>query len=162
MMNIVLLILGILLLALSIYLCVKPHIPAVIAAYGGIWMLQWSEFLAFPSVMLTYWGIMVMFVLIIVTMLPQNLVKATQGTTHITLASLCGMLSGATLGYASLIIGAFVGAAVGGVIFARTPKGAGLNFPSSRFLQYVCAKGLPAIIAISLVGIAIIVAAKEY
>ncbi len=162
MMDIALLISGILLMLLSLYLCVRPHIPAVIAAYGGLWLMQWSELLVFPSVMLSYWGVMTMIVVIIVSMLPQPVVKATQGMRHITVGALAGMLLGATIGYAPMIIGAFAGALAGCVVFARTPKGSVLRFPSARFVQYFCAKGLPAVVTVSLVGIAIEVAAVQY
>ena len=124
--------------------------------------MQWSGMLHFPSVMLSYWGIMVMLVIITLSMLPQTLVKATQGMTHITVSSLAGMLLGMTFGYAPMIIGAFVGAVAGAVFFSRTPGGAGLKFPSSRFVQYFCAKGLPAVIVVCLFGIAIEVAVLQH
>lgn len=161
-MDISLLILGVLLLACALWLCIRPHIPAVIAAYGGLWLLQWGGWLAFPSVMLSYWGVMTVVVIIITSLLPQPLVKTTQGMVHITVASFAAMLLGMTMGYAPMIIGAFVGAAAGGVVFARSPKGRVLDFPSARFLQYICAKGLPVVIAVSLVGIAIEVALVQY
>ena len=161
-MSIALLILGIILLASSVYFNLRPHIPAVIPAYGGLWVLQWGEWLTMPSVMLSYWGVMVMIVIIITSMQPQTIVKATQGLPHITIGSVCAMLTGATIGYAAMVIGAFAGAIVGGIYFARTPKGKGLAFPSKRFLQYLCAKGLPTVITVSLLGIAIMVAAAEY
>ncbi len=161
MMEIFLLVAGILLMASSLYFCIRPHIPAVIPAYCGLWLMQGSGILAFPGVMLSYWGAMVVVVIIITSMLPQPLVKATQGMVHITVGTLAAMLIGATIGYAPMIIGAVVGAAAGATVFARTPKGAALKFPSARFLQYFCAKGLPTIIAVSLIGIAIEVAAVQ-
>lgn len=161
-MEIFLLILGILLMASSLYLCVKPHIPAVIASYGGLWVIQWSGMLAFPSRMMSYWGVMTVVVIIILSMLPQPLLKTTRGMIHITVASFCGMLIGASMGYAPMIIGSFIGAFAGCLIFSRTPKGVALNFPSSKFVQYFCAKGLPAVVTISLIGIAIEVAMVQY
>lgn len=79
------------------------------------------------------------------------------------ITSVAGMLLGLMMGYyASMVIGAAVGAVAGGVFFARTPKGAALRFPSKRFLQYVCAKGFPTVISVSLTGIAIMVAVAAY
>ena len=161
-MEIFLLILGIALMALSLYLCVRPHVPAVVAAYGGLWVMQWSGMLEFPSRMMSYWGIMAVVVIIILSMLPQPLVKTTRGMTHITVASLCGMLIGASMGYAPMIVGAFVGAFVGCMVYSKTPSGAALRFPSSKFIQYFCAKGLPAVVTISIIGIAIAVSAVQY
>ncbi|MDQ9826966.1 hypothetical protein RFZ44_27215, partial [Acinetobacter sp. 163] len=81
-------------LLLGIYLCIRPHIPSVIASYGGIWLLQWSDILDFPSVMLSYWGIMVVIVVTILSMLPPTLVKATQGLVPMTVTSVAGMALG--------------------------------------------------------------------
>ena len=52
-MNIFLLIAGILLLALSVYLIVRPHFPSVIASYGGLWALSLGNWLDVPMRMLT-------------------------------------------------------------------------------------------------------------
>jgi len=145
-------------LLLGLYLCIRPHVPSVIASYGGIWLLQWSGLLDFPTVTLSYWGIMTVIVVTISSMLSPALVKATQGLLHITITSLAGMLLGLTAGYAPMIVGAVIGAVAGAVFFARTPKGAGLQFPSSRFLQYLCAKGFPTVISVSLTGIAVMMA----
>lgn len=161
-MNIFLLIAGILLLALSVYLIVRPHFPSVIASYGGLWALLLGDWLDVPMRMLTYWGAMVVVVLIITSMQQRTLVKATQGMVHICLGALTGMALGAVGGYALMVVGAAVGATLGAVVFARTPGGSGLDFPSQRFLQYLCAKGLPAVISVSIIGIAILIAAVEY
>ena len=161
-MEVFLVISGILLLLFSLYFCIRPHIPAVIPAYGGIWLLQWSGMLHFPSVMLSYWGIMVVIVVTVSALLPPALVKATQGLFPIGITSLAGMLAGLSFGYAPMVIGAVAGTIAGGVYFSRTPKGAGLNFPSSQFLQYLCAKGFPTVISVSLTGIAILVALSKY
>ena len=59
---------------------------------------------------------------------------------------------------AAMIVGAVVGAVAGGIFFARTPKGAALHFPSKRFLQYLCAKGFPTVVSVSLLGMALMVA----
>jgi len=160
--DILLAISGIIMLLLGIYLCIRPHIPSVIASYGGIWLLQWSDILDFPSVMLSYWGIMVVIVVTILSMLPPTLVKATQGLVPMTVTSVAGMALGLTMGYAPMIVGAAVGTVAGAVFFSRTPKGAGLGFPSSRFLQYLCAKGFPVVISVSLTGIAMMLALMKY
>lgn len=161
-MEILLASLGILLLLLGLYLCIRPHVPSVIASYAGIWMLQWSGMLNFPTVTLSYWGIMVVIVVTVSALLPPALVKATQGLFPIGITSLAGMLAGLSFGYAPMVIGAVAGTIAGGVYFSRTPKGAGLNFPSSQFLQYLCAKGFPTVISVSLTGIAILMALSKY
>ena len=141
--DVLLTILGVMLLGLGLYLCVRPYVPSVLASYGGLWLLQWGGLMEVPTVTLSYWGVMVVIVVTINSMQQPALTKATQGLPQ-------------------MVIGAAVGAVAGGVFFARTPKGAALRFPSKRFLQYVCAKGFPTVISVSLTGIAIMVAVAAY
>ena len=127
------------LLGLGLYLCVRPYVPSVLASYGGLWLLQWGGLMEVPTVTLSYWGVMVVIVVTINSMQQPALTKATQGLPQMLITSVAG-----------------------GVFFARTPKGAALRFPSKRFLQYVCAKGFPTVISVSLTGIAIMVAVAAY
>lgn len=149
---------GVAMLLLGLLLCVRPYVPPVIPSYGGIWLLQWSDALDFPSVMLSYWGVMAVIVVTVCVLLPPALVKATQGLPHIAGTAVAGMAVGMTIGYKSMIAGTILGTVAGAVFFARTEKGRGLDFPSSRFLQYLCAKGFPTVISVALTGIAIMVA----
>lgn len=160
-MDVLLATLGTTMLLLGLYLCLRPHVPSPIPSYAGIWLLQWSGMADFPAAALSYWGIMTAIVVAVGCMLPPALVKATQGLPHITVTSFAGMSLGLTFGYAPMIIGAALGAVAGTVFFARTPKGAGLQFPSSRFLQYLCAKGFPVVVSVSLIGIAVLVVLAE-
>lgn len=162
-MDVLLTILGVMLLGLGLYLCVRPYVPSVLASYGGLWLLQWGGLMEEPTVTLSYWGVMVVIVVTINSMQQPALTKATQGLPQMLITSVAGMFLGLMMGYyASMVIGAAVGAVAGGVFFARTPKGAALRFPSKRFLQYVCAKGFPTVISVSLTGIAIMVAVAAY
>ena len=161
-MEIVLAIIGIVLAALALLCCIRPYVPAAILAYAAMWMMQWSGVLEFPTVMLSYWGAMVVVVVLLASMQSQALSKATQGMTHITIGAAAGMLAGMTAGYAPMIIGAFLGAFAGTVLFARSPKGHGLGMLTSRFLQYFGAKGLPVVIAMCLIGIIIEVAVVQH
>ena len=162
-MDILLTILGVLLLALGLYLCLRPYVPSVLASYGGLWLLQWGGLMEVPTVTLSYWGVMVVIVVTVNSMQTPALVKATQGLPQMVLTSVAGMLLGMMMGYyASMVIGAVAGVVAGGVFFARTPKGSALGFPSKRFLQYLCAKGFPTAISVSLTGIAIMVAVAAY
>lgn len=162
-MEILLTVLGVVLMGFGLFLCLRPYVPSVLASYGGLWLLQWGGLMDVPTVTLSFWGVVVVIVVTINSMQPPVMVKATQGLPHIVLTSIAGMLLGMMMGYyASMVIGSVVGAAAGGVFFARTPKGAALQFPSRRFVQYLCAKGFPTIVSVSLTGIAIMVAIATY
>lgn len=143
-MDVLLTILGVMLLGLGLYLCVRPYVPSVLASYGGLWLLQWGGLMELPTVTLSYWGVMVVIVVTINSMQQPALTKATQGLPQMLITSVAGMLLGLMMGYyASMVIGAAVGAVAGGVFFARTPKGAALRFPSKRFFAVCLCQGLP-------------------
>lgn len=162
-MDILLTVLGVLLMGVGLFLCLRPYVPSALASYGGLWLLQWGGLVDVPTVTLSFWGVVVVIVVTINSMQSPAMVKATQGLPHIVMTSMAGMLLGMMMGwYASMVIGAVVGAAAGGVFFARTPKGAALRFPSMRFLQYLCAKGFPTVVSVALTGIAMMVAIAAY
>ena len=156
-MEMTLFILGIILIILSVFLCLKPYIPSVITAYGAVWLMQWSGRLDFPNVMLSYWGILTMIVIVITSMQPEALVKSTRGLRHITIGAVGGMFAGTTIGYSPMIIGSAVGALLGLVAYSRTKDGDALR-PLTPFFKYFMAKGLPAIITVALLGIILEVA----
>lgn len=151
-MEITLFILGIILIGLSVFLCLKPYIPSVITAYGAVWLMQWSDYLEFPNVMLSYWGILTMIIIVITSMQPEAMVKSTRGLLHITVGAVAGMFAGTTIGYSPMIIGTCVGALMGMIAYSRTKQGDALR-PLTPFFKYFLAKGLPAIITIAMLGI---------
>ena len=151
-MEITLFILGIILILLSVFLCLKPYVPSVITAYGAVWLLQLSEFLDFPNVMLSYWGVLTAIVLIIAFLQPEALAKSTRGTIHITVGAIAGMLAGTAIGYSTMILGTAVGALMGLMAYSRSEQGYALR-PITLFLKYFMAKGLPTIITIAMLGI---------
>ena len=54
-----------------------------------------------------------------------------------------------------MVLGTIIGAFVGQLAYSRTPNGRWMLFPSTQFWRYFAAKCLPAIVAISIVCIAI-------
>lgn len=102
-----------------------------------------------------FWGTAMIIVVALGFILPQEVSRSRLGTPYICGASLAGMLVGLALSsHAAIITGAFAGAALGGIAYARTPAGKVLEFPTSRFLNYLCAKGLPATVTMSIIGTA--------
>lgn len=65
--------------------------------------------------------------------------------------ALLGMLVDARL----MVLGVILGALVGQLAYSRTPHGKWLTRSGATFLQYFCAKCLPVIVAVSIVGIAV-------
>jgi hypothetical protein len=149
------LVVGLLFMAVSLLLVVRPYFPASATAYAGLWLLKWSGVIHPSDWLLTSWGIAVGIVLIIEMMQPRSLARCTNGMMHIGVGVFVGMMVGLTgFSYLSMVVGAAVGGLAGGVVYARTPAGKALRFPSRQFFQYLCAKGMPAVVAVTLIGIA--------
>ena len=66
--------------------------------------------------------------------------------------TLVGMLVGMLLGYAGMVGGAVVGAALGAVAWSRTPSGHASDEP---LLAVFARIGLPAVVTMSIAGIAL-------
>ena len=54
-----------------------------------------------------------------------------------------------------MLLGTIIGTIIGQIAFSRTPNGKWLLFSKSNFIQYLCAKGLPAIVAVAMMGLAV-------
>lgn len=79
-----------------------------------------------------------------------------RGTAYVVTATMAGMLVGLLLKYeAAMIVGAVAGAFLGALAYSRTPAGHELQFPSARFMQYLTAKGLTAVVTMSMLGLGI-------
>ena len=98
-----------------------------------------------------FWGVAMLIVIALNTILPRSVATSRVGVPYIVTSTLAGMLVGLTLSHAAMICGAILG----GIAFARTPSGSVLAFPTHRFWNYLCAKGLPAIISLCIIGTAI-------
>ncbi|MCI9286131.1 MAG: hypothetical protein HFJ91_10190 [Muribaculaceae bacterium] len=104
-----------------------------------------------------FWGVAMVIVIALGFMLPPGVARSRKGLPYIAGGALAGMAVGLTFSHAALVAGAFIGAVLGGVAYARTPQGKVLEFPTSRFLNYLCAKGLPAVVTMSIAGTAAII-----
>ncbi|MDE6395020.1 MAG: hypothetical protein K2K77_06735 [Duncaniella sp.] len=102
-----------------------------------------------------FWAVAIAIVVTLGFILPKAVTASRLGVTYIVMGALAGMLVGLALSHAAMIIGSVIGALLGGVAFARTPAGKALTFPSPRFWNYLCAKGLPAVISFAIIGTAI-------
>lgn len=99
-----------------------------------------------------FWGIAAIIVTTLNFMLPPHISSSRLGLSYIATAALAGTLVGLVVSHAGMVLGAVVGAILGGVAYSKTPQGKLLEFPSSKFLNYLCAKGLPVIITMCISG----------
>ena len=62
---------------------------------------------------------------------------------------------GMILGARVMVLGTVLGALVGEFAYSRTPAGRGIRQPAAVFLRYFGAKGLPAIVTVAIIGLAV-------
>lgn len=106
-----------------------------------------------PMSPLLFWGVALVIVLVLDMLLPIDVAKSRQGLSYIAGGAVVGMFVGLLI--PSVVLCTVVGALLGGLAYAKTPEGKLLEFPSSKFLSYLCAKGFPAVIAICIIGVTI-------
>lgn len=102
---------------------------------------------------ITIWGIAVVMVIAIDRLLPVDVAKSRRGLGYLVGGALAGMFIGLVI--PAVVICTAAGTILGGIAYAKTPEGKSLEFPSSKFLSYLCTKGFPVVIAICIIGVAI-------
>ncbi len=105
---------------------------------------------------LAFWGISTGIVMCLEYMLPKKITSSRRGVGYIAGAALAGTFVGLAMSHEWMIIGAVAGATLGGIAYSRTPAGRIMEFPSSKFLNYLCAKGLPAVVTMCMVGTSVL------
>lgn len=131
------------------------RMPAAATAFLAMLCLEWSGAVTWTGYTLAFWGIAVAAALVNrYWLLPGALASSHSGTPYTATGAIAGAAVGMTMMHAStIILGAAAGALFGGIIYARTPAGAILAFPSSRFWGWMGAKALPAIVTASMAGL---------
>lgn len=100
-----------------------------------------------------FWGITAAIALGINYMLPTEIAKSRVGVSYIAGGALTAAIAGTLLSTWGTVIAAALGAILGSLAYSRTPSGKVLEFPSKKFFNYLCAKGLPITVNISLIVI---------
>lgn len=152
-----LLVVAALMFAVAVVLLFFPRYPAALAAYAGLWLVRASRYVQLTDGQMVFWGVAVAICVGLAFMLPQAVVRARAGVSFLAIGALAGTVVGMLLPFeAGSIVGSVVGTFFGAVAFARTPVGAEISFPSSKFLNYLCAKGLPMIVTCSIIALAMV------
>ena len=135
---------------------VLSRIPWGSAGISGHVSLKWAGLQYshdFSNSTLTFWGIAVFIVLGITSLLPKPLAQSTRGLGFIAGGAMAGTAAGMAVSAGASIAGSLIGASLGALAYSRTHS---LKFPSSQFVQYLCAKGLPAAVTMSISSIVIL------
>ncbi len=134
-----------------------PRLPAVAASYAALVCAHLAGAVYVDTTVLVYWGVATAIVLGLRMLQPKALVEAGHGQGYVALATIVGVV----LGYlcsptaAAVILGGAIAAFLGATAYMRTPAGPGFGISSRHFIEYLCAKGLPCVVACSMSTIAV-------
>lgn len=146
-------ILGSLLMCGAIAMVFRPVFSGSLTAYLGLWAFHFSGYIPVTMRELLFWGVTTLIVIGLDVLLPRESARALQGRGYVGVGTIAGMVVGMLLSSAGIILGAAIGAFLGAMAYSRTPAGRALQFPSAVFMRFLCSRGLPAVVAISQVGL---------
>ena len=153
----ILLIAGVACLVAALALVLWPRWVASVPAFIGLALLHLSYAIAVPEKTFIFWGIATFITICLFYLSPKGEPDGHRSSNlYVGLTALAGGLLGILLQHpAFMVLGVILGAAVGQLAYSRTPVSKWMLAPSTMFWKYFAAKGLPAIIAISIVCIAL-------
>lgn len=122
-MDILLIVLGAICLLLGLIGCVAPVVPGVPLSYLGLLLLHWTERVQFSWQFLVVWGVVVVVIQMLDYFIPAWGTKKFGGSKYGVWGSTIGLVVGLFMGPWGIIIGPFLGAVVGELIyFNRHPQ----------------------------------------
>ena len=151
-----LLVVGVACLMAALVLVLMPRMAACVPAYVGLLLLHWSYFIAVPVSTFVFWGVATLLVVGLRYMSPRGEIDGNASSNlYIGLGAIAGCLLGIIVGARVMVLGVILGAIAGQFMYSRTPDGSWLKMTNRDFWRYFSAKCLPAIVAVSIIGIAI-------
>ncbi|MBQ6167093.1 MAG: hypothetical protein IJK41_06685 [Muribaculaceae bacterium] len=155
-LNIILLIAGIICLVAALAFVLWPRWVAAAPAYIGMALLHLSYYIDVKPMTFAFWGIATLIVVGLFYLQPSGEPDGhSDSNLYVGFGALAGGMLGILLAPRIMILGVILGAMIGQFAYSRTPNGKWMLFPSTHFWRYFAAKCLPAIVAISIVCIAI-------
>ena len=122
-MDILLIVLGAICLLLGLIGCVAPVLPGVPLSYLGLLLLHFTDRVQFSWQFLVVWGVVVVVIQILDYFIPAWGTKKFGGTKYGVWGSTIGLLVGLFMGPLGIVIGPFIGAVLGELIyFNRHPQ----------------------------------------
>lgn len=156
-MTLILIIISSLLLLVALAFTIKPWWVAAVPAWAALMLLYLGDVLqpaTLPVWKLVMWTFATMIVVVLRRYQPQGEPDGRNtGNLYVGMAAITGMLLGMVLGQNYVLLGTIVGAIAGLMAYSRTPHGKWIQFAKSTFIQYFCARCLPAIVAVAMAGI---------
>lgn len=148
------LVFSMILMAISLVMMFFPRTPSCIVGYMAMWSARLSGYVPFSDGTMIFWGVAVLIVVVNRFLLPAYIRTSRRGVGYMAGGAIAGMAIGLTMYTAATIIcGAAIGAFLGAIAYTRTKSGKALEFPTSKFFNYLGAKGIPATMSASMAGL---------
>lgn len=155
-MHKILLILGVACLIAALVLVLKPKWVAAVPAFIGLVLMHLSYYIAVPGMTFAFWGIATLITIGLFYLSPSGEPDGhSSSNLYVGLTAMAGGMLGILLAPRIMVLGVVLGAAMGQLAYSRTPAGKWMLSPSMLFWRYFAAKCLPAIVAVSIVCIAV-------
>ena len=152
----ILLIAGVICLIIAIALVLRPRWVAAVPAFVGLLLMHLSYHIAVPMMTFIFWGIATLITVALFYLSPSGEPDGHRSSNlYVGFTAMAGGMLGILLAPRLLVLGVVLGAAMGQLAYSRTPAGRWMLSPSTMFWRYFAAKCLPAIVAVTIVCLAI-------
>lgn len=155
-MHNILFVVGVACLIAALALVLKPKWVAAVPAFIGLLLMHYSYYIDVKTATLIFWGIATLITVGLFYLSPSGEPDGhSSSNLYVGLTAMAGGMLGILLAPRVMVLGVVLGAAMGQLAYSRTPAGKWMLSPSMLFWRYFAAKCLPAIVAVSIVCIAI-------
>ncbi len=155
-MHLILLIVGVVCLVAALALVLKPKWVAAVPAFIGLVLMHYSYYIDVKTATLIFWGIATLITVGLFYLSPSGEPDGhSSSNLYVGLTAIAGGMLGILTAPRVMVLGVVLGAALGQLAYSRTSAGKWMLTPSMLFWRYFAAKCLPAIVAVSIVCIAI-------
>ena len=152
----ILTIIAILLFGLAVGFTVYPRYYAPLCAYAGLLALHMSYSIYVSTPYLWFWAVSAVIAATIYRLVPEGEPDGRRvSNVYITLGAIAGAMLGILVEPRLMVLGTIVGTALGVMAYSSTPAGVWLRTSWRTLAQYYAAKGLPAVVTISIIGVAV-------
>ena len=155
-MHYILFIAGVACLIAALALVLKPKWVAAVPAFIGLVLMHYSYYIDVKTATLIFWGIAALITVGLFYLSPSGEPDGhSSSNLYVGLTAMAGGMLGILTAPRVMVLGVVLGAALYQLAYSRTPAGKWMLSPSMLFWRYFAAKCLPAIVAVSIVCIAI-------